>query len=110
MAALDGDLRTLPQTNQAPRERFATIDPDERLSPDLIAARRPEQRVTGRNVVNSNCRHTSDHPLDEHAFNALDSVKIGAEPLLAYDERNGDGVDSENSRPFAGQNVEERFD
>lgn len=66
--------------------------------------------MTDRSVVNSNCRQTSDHSLYELGFNALDSVKIGAKPLLAYDEGNRDGVDPQNRRPVAGQHVEERFD
>lgn len=109
VAALDGDLRSLPQSDQAPWERVGTIDSDERLRPDLIAAQRSEQRVTGLNIANSNWRQTSDHPLNERGFNALDSFAIGAEPLLAYDQGSRGGVDPENRRPFACQHVEERF-
>jgi hypothetical protein len=110
VAALDGDFRPLPQSNQSPRERFGTVYPDERLRPDLIAAQRSKQGMTGRNVANSNWRQTNDHPLDEGGFDALDSVAIGAEPLPAYDDGSRGGVDPENKRPFASQHVEKRFD
>lgn len=66
--------------------------------------------MSGRNVANSNWRQAGDHPLDERGFNALYSLAIGAESLLAHNEGSRGGVYPENKRPFASQHVKERLD
>ena len=109
MACIKVQLGPLAERKQAARKRWLAFDPDQRFCPDQVAGR-PEQRMTALYSVHLDALDPIDRSLEDDWVDYLDAPSIGPETLVTDDQRQCDGIDTEDQRPLLGDDMQQGFD
>ena len=106
MARVQRELCSLPERKQTARQGRLTVDADQRLGADQIA-RRPEQGMAPLHRPHLDSVDAVNSAVENRRIDVLDASSVCAESLCPDDQRQCDGVDAENQRPFLGDDVEQ---
>lgn len=102
-------LGPLSKRDQALGKRQAALDTDHGFRPYEIAGG-PEQRMPTFDGAHRDAVHLLDRAHQKLWLDIVNAVAIGAERLLAHDQRQRDRVDSKDQRPFLSHDVKQAVD
>ncbi len=109
VASVEAELGALPEDQQTGRQRRLAFDPDQCLGANELA-RRAEQGMPAFHGAHLDARDLTNRPAEDEGVHHLHSAAVGAEPLVADDQRERDRVDPEDQRPFLRDDVEQTLD
>lgn len=109
MAAVDRQLRLLPQRQKSARKWGGGVDPDQRFGPNARRRRDPEQGMTAADAADVDRRIFAKHSFDEGGFDPLNPSTIGPEAPIADEDCNRDGVYPEDLRPPPSHRFQKRL-
>src|SRR5256885_16690396 len=98
------EVGPLGESQQAARQGWVAVDPDQRLGANEVAGR-PKQRMAALDGAHLDSMNALDRPAEDRRIDALNSAAVRAEALRAHDQRQCDRVDAEDQWPFLGDDM-----